>query len=135
MDFPNIKVEKFESLSKEDFDAIPVLGSNGVTVIDALHECQECQATMIEEEQRKNEGRKIGSRSSKRIQENTLSFYTTQVCTHNLYLDIAEEPDVMKVSWPRSMPKWIQLFNEEYSPCVDNSSKFERKRKIENNEN
>ena len=97
---------------------------------------------MIEDEKKKNEDRTVGTRSSKRILQNTLDFYTTQICTHNLYLDIAE--DVMKVSWPRSTPQWMQLFNEEYSQCVDNSSmddipvddssNISRKRKINKTE-
>ena len=121
MDFSKIKVEKIESLSKEFFDEIPVLGSNGVPDIDSLHECLSCLADMIEDEKKKNEDRTVGTRSSKRILQNTLDFYTTQICTHNLYLDIAE--DVMEVSWPRNTSKWM------HDIPVDNSSKTSRKRK------
>ena len=106
-----IQIVKTQTLAQDVFDEIPVLASNGVPDI----ECVSCLADMIEEEKKKNQDRTAGTRSSTRIIQNKLDVYTTQICTHNLYLDIAEDEDVMEVSWPRMKPKWLQLFTEEYS--------------------
>ena len=113
-----ILIEKTETLAEDLFDEIPVLASNGVPDI----ECASCFAALIKVEEEKNKDRTPGTRSSTRISQNKLEVFTDQECMHNLYLDIAEDEDLMEVSWPRMKPKWLQLFTEEYSQCVDNSS-------------
>ena len=84
---------------------------------------------MIKVEEEKNKDRTPGTRISTRISKNKLEVFTDQECMHNLYLDIAEDEDLMEVSWPRMKPEWLELFTAEYSP-VDDSSNISRKRKI-----
>ena len=120
-----IQIEKTETLAQDVFDEIPVLASNGVPDI----ECASCFAAMIKVEEEKNKDRTPGTRSSTRISQNKLEVFTDQECMHNLYLDIAEDEDLMEVSWPRIKPEWLELFTAEYSPVHD-SSNISRKRKI-----
>ena len=114
-----------QHIGQDAFDAIPVLASNGVPNI----ECPSCLAAMIKVEEEKNKNRTPGTRISSRISKNKLQVFTDQECMHNLYLDIAENDDLLKVSWPRIKPEWVELFTAEYYPVYDYSN-ISRKRKI-----
>ena len=120
-----IQIVNSQTIAQDVFDAIPVLASNGVPDI----ECPSCFAAMIKVEEEKNKDRTPGTRISTRISKNKLEVFTDQECMHNLYLDIAENVDLMKVSWPRIKPEWLELFTAEYSPVYDYSN-ISRKRKI-----